>query len=125
MNRRHRLLAALLAAFALAFAQLAVSAHACQIAGQPLTASMPAPHDCCEEDPAGDGRDNLCAGHCLYGDASFDGGQSSSVLAASCGPGLRVDCVNPAEPADGPAARRLEPPGAPPPVAILFGVLRI
>ena len=128
MTRRRRALAAVAAAFALFFAQMAVSAHACFPHEQPASAGSPA-------HPAGCGgatvpvpstdSDNLCAEHCHYGSASFDNESVAPAVADATGPVLRVE-----SPAEAPAARerlawRVAPVAAPPPPAILFGVLRI
>jgi hypothetical protein len=128
MNRRHRIVAALLAALALVFAQLAVSAHACEWNGEARAVQAAPEHECCNEDTDGDGssvRDSLCVEHCNYGDASLDAGQFPAGIADAPGP---VPCVTYPEPApesDGPLARRLASPAASPHATILFGVLRI
>lgn len=128
MNRRHRLVASLLAVLALVFSQLAVSAHACVLAGQPLLAAAASAHDCCAEDGSADGNpagDNVCVEHCHYGEASFDGGQSVPAMVGQVGSILRVDSPARAFAASIRPAWLLTTPATPPPVAILFGVLRI
>jgi hypothetical protein len=128
MSRRHRIVAALFAAFALVFAQLAVSAHACEFFGQSTAAQAAPAHDCCAED-AGDGTNpaggNVCAEHCQHAQASFDNGQPAPGLVETAGPALRVDAGEAALSADRRPAWLLVPPAASPPAAILFGVLRI
>jgi hypothetical protein len=128
MNRRHRIVAALLAALALVFAQLAVSAHACEWNGKAEAVQAAPEHECCNEDADGDGssaRDGLCVEHCNYGDASFDGGQFPAGIADAPSLGLCVTYAEPAPATDGPLARRLASPAASPHATILFGVLRI
>jgi hypothetical protein len=127
MNRSQRIVAALLAAFALVFAQLAVSAHACDFAGQTKAAEMAPNHECCNDDGSGTNanRDNLCVEHCQYGQASFDGGQPAPGFVDATGPALRVDAGDSAPAAVRRPAWLLVPPAASPPAAILFGVLRI
>lgn len=128
MSRRHRLVASLLAAFALVFAQLAVSAHACLVASPMLVADAASAHGCCNEEREAGGRsavDNLCVEHCNYGAASVDGGQPAPATVALSGSPLRVDSLERALAADHRPAWFIAAPAAPPPAAILFGVLRI
>ena len=128
MSRRHRFVASLLAAFALVFAQLAVSAHACIVANTVLVVDAATIHECCnEDDESGDNSavDSLCVEHCNYGEASFDGGQSAPGTVALSGPALRVDSLERALSADHRPTWFIAAPAAPPPAAILFGVLRI
>lgn len=127
MCRSRRILAALFAAFALVFAQLAVSAHACDFASHAMATDVAPGHECCNEDDAGSqsAGSNLCVEHCLYGHASFDGGQPAPGLVDATGPALRVDAGDAATVADGRPAWLLVSPAASPPAAILFGVLRI
>lgn len=67
---------------------------------------------------------NVCFEHCQYGDASVDNSPSAPAAVESAGPVLRI-----AQEAHAFAnlrrAWRLAPAAAPPPPAILFGVLRI
>ena len=127
MTRRPRVLAALLAAFALVFAQLAVSAHACELRESPARGEVTAHNEGChemapaEEAPA---TDNVCFEHCQYGDASVDNSPPAPPAVDSAGPVLRLAQVAPASAGLRPAWR-LAPAAAPPPPAILFGVLRI
>ena len=128
MSRRHRLVASLLAALALVFTQLAVSAHACIVAGPSMVADAASNHDCCSEDDGAGGSpaiEVLCVEHCHYGEASFDGGQSVPGIIELCGSHLRVDSHERVlAPNSGPAWL-IAAPAAPPPAAIVFGVLRI
>jgi hypothetical protein len=129
MTRRSRTFAALLAASALAFAQFAASAHACQPHEARAKVEAMAHHGGCggavetDEAPASDG---VCTQHCQYGSASLDNGQPDLVVAEAAGPVLRVEVVDSAVvSADARPSWRLAPAAAPPPAAILFGVLRI
>jgi hypothetical protein len=128
MTRRHRSLAALVAGFALAFAQFAVSAHACVPHGQPAPVEVIAHHDGCpggmdqQQAPASD---NVCAAHCQYGKATFDNTPQVPAAVDSMGPELRIELAEAAASADSRPAWRYVPAAAPPPPAILFGVLRI
>jgi len=128
MSRRHRIVATLLAAFTLVFAQLAVSAHACELVVQSMATQAAPGHECCAED-VGDGTNpaggNVCVEHCQHVQASFDNGQPAPGIVETAGPALRVDAGDPALSADGRPAWLLVPPAASPPAAILFGVLRI
>ena len=74
-----------------------------------------------EEAPAGD---NICAGHCQYGNASVDNTPSPPAVDVA-GPVLRVELREAVRAADVRHAWRFAPAAAPPPPAILFGVLRI
>ncbi|MBL0142048.1 MAG: hypothetical protein IPP91_08195 [Betaproteobacteria bacterium] len=127
MTRRRRTIAAFFAAFALLFAQLAVSAHVCTLHESPAKAEVMAHHEGCagsmqkDETPAGDG---VCAGHCQYGSASFDNAQPAAAVDTD-GPVLRVETPAAAASADARPDWRFALAAAPPPPAILFGVLRI
>jgi hypothetical protein len=129
MTRRSRSVAATLAALALAFAQVAASAHACALHAEPARAEVMAHHESCHEAAAADetpANGNICQEHCLYGSASLDNGQPDLAPAPAAGPVLRVELADPADAsADPRPSWRLAPPAAPPPPAILFGVLRI
>jgi len=128
MNRRRRPLFAFLAAFALVFAQFAVSAHACILHEQPVKAEVMAHHEGCggamEADDA-PVNGNVCDGHCQYGSASFDGADPVPAACDLAGPVLRVAPLATATSADARAAWLFAPAAAPPPPTILFGVLRI
>ena len=128
MIRRRRTFAAFLAAFALVFAQFAVSAHVCTLHEQGADAKVMAHHEGCagamvpDEAPV---NGNVCAEHCHYGDASFDNSLPAPAIVDATGPVLRIDSAAPAASADARPAWRIAPSAAPPPPAILFGVLRI
>jgi hypothetical protein len=128
MTRRHRTLAALLAAVALLYAQLAVSAHACIAHERAAAEVMVSHHEGCDgamdsdESPV---TGNVCAGHCQYGDASFDNSSPAPAVVDSSGPVLRVEPVATGAGSHAPPAWHLEPAKSPPPPALLFGVLRI
>lgn len=128
MKRHRRILVASLAAFALAFAQLAVSAHACALHGAPAEAEVMAHHVQCDgmagtgEAPPGE---NVCVEHCLYGDDAVNNLPAVSSIAAAVGPPLRIEPATQPAMADARPAWRYIPAAAPPPPAILFGVLRI
>jgi hypothetical protein len=127
MTRRPRPLAALLAVFALLFAQLAVSAHACEPRESPVRGEVTADQEACHEMAPADqapATDNVCFEHCQYGDASVDNSPPAPAAVDSSGPVLRLAQVVPAAASLRPAWR-LAPAAAPPPPAILFGVLRI
>jgi hypothetical protein len=128
MTRRLRTFAASLAAFALVFAQFAVSAHACPLDVKASGTEVIAHHEGCagmtdrDNAPADD---NVCAGHCQYGSASVDNIQSIPVAIDVVGPALRLEVATAVAGSMGIASWRVEPTAAPPPPAILFGVLRI
>lgn len=125
---RYRLLTALLTVFALAFAQIAVAMHSCSVHERNPVSEVPAQPAAChgaqapEEAP---GNDTLCAEHCQYGSASFDNSQSYPAAVNKSGPTLRVELADAAQSPDLRPSWRLAPAAAPPPAAILFGVLRI
>lgn len=130
MVRRQRLFASLLAVFAIVFAQLAVAAHWCETARDPAPAGpteVIAHQGSCHEGPAipADDNGNLCQAHCQYGSVSVDNASPVPPVVAIAGPVLFV--LAPASvPASGLLrAGRIAPAAAPPPPAILFGVLRI
>jgi hypothetical protein len=127
MPRHHRSFAAILAGFALAFAQFAVSAHACVLHEQGVPAEVTAHHVGCagalgeSETPV---NGNVCAEHCQYGKASLD--KPPQFAAADVlGPVLRIEKADPVATFGSRPAWRFVPQAAPPPPAILFGVLRI
>lgn len=128
MTRRRRSVAAFFAAFALAFAQFAVSAHACVLHEAPVKPEVMTHHEGCagameaDEAPV---NGNVCAEHCQYGSASVDNSPLDSMAADPAGPVLRVEWVDPVASARFAPSWRLAPAAAPPPPAILFGVLRI
>lgn len=128
MIRSRRPFAALLAIFALAFAQIAVSAHACGLDGNPAGEEVAAHHLQCggmgevDEAPA---NGNICAEHCNYGHASVDNSPPPPAAIDVAGPSLRIELLAAASSVDTRPAWRFAPATAPPPPAILFGVLRI
>jgi len=130
MVRRQRFFASVLAALAIVFAQLAVAAHWCDTvrASTPAEATEVIAHhtDCHEVAvPDTDTNDNLCQAHCLYGSASVDTGSPVPPAVDFAGPVLFL-LVPASEPASSlRRAERFAPVAAPPPPAILFGVLRI
>ncbi len=128
MIRSRRPFAALLAIVAIVFAQMSVSAHACTAPGEPAGDEVAAPHTQCggmgEADEASVNV-NVCAGHCQYGHATFDNTPPTPAAIDTAGPSLRIDLPAPASSADSRPAWRFAPAAAPPPPAILFGVLRI
>jgi len=127
MSRRHRSFAAVLAGFALVFAQFAVSAHACMLHEQGAPAEVIAHHEGCagavgENEVPVNG--NVCAEHCQYGKASLD--KAPQFAAADVlGPELRIEIADSIATVAARPAWRYVPAAAPPPPAILFGVLRI
>lgn len=130
MIRRHRLFASFFAAFAIVFAQLAVAAHWCDPArfAEPVEATEVMAHSpSCHETaaPATDSNGNLCQAHCQYGAMSVDNASPVPPAVDSAGPVLFL-VVPVSEPASLlRRAERFAPAAAPPPPAILFGVLRI
>ncbi len=128
MNRRTRTASAFLVAFALVFAQLAVSAHACvphEMAGK--AEAMVHPEGCPgmagqDEAPAGE---SVCAAHCQYGAVSVDNVQPVPAAIDVAGPALRLELATAIAGSTAIASWRLAPTAAPPPPALLFGVLRI
>lgn len=129
MTRRIRTAAAFLAAIALAFAQFAASAHVCALHEAPAKPEVMAHHEGCHgslESDEAPVNDNVCQEHCQYGDASFDNSQPDAPAADLAGPVLRVALADAVvASADHRPTWRLAPAAAPPPPAILFGVLRI
>jgi hypothetical protein len=128
MTRRSRAFAALFTFLALVFAQVAASAHLCALHQAGDAAQVIAHNDHCgggeSQNPPADGG-NVCAEHCQYGKASADNGAPDVPVVGLNGPFLRVDPVSPAASASAVPAWCLAPVAAPPPPAILFGVLRI
>ena len=126
-NRTCRRFAALLALFALAFSQLALSAHTCHRtahdAGSTPAMAMSVP---CEnmQGPM-DGDANVCEQHCQYGKASVDKQQLPVAIFDSAAQPLRVAVPAPSTAQLSAASLRRPVPAATPPPALLFGVLRI
>jgi hypothetical protein len=128
MSRRHRSVAASLAAFALVYAQFAVSAHACVSHEQQVRTEVMAHHEGCAGATETDHtpvNGTVCDSHCQYGNASVDSTQPVPAAVDSAGPALRVERGEAVPSADARPAWRYAPAAAPPPPAILFGVLRI
>lgn len=128
MTRRHRPLAALLAAFALVFAQASAVAHACGLAGASGATEVMAHHAGCHEAGVVDEAPadaNACEAHCLYGAASVESTPGAPALPDPDGPALRVAAGDLGQEAGSPPGRDLPLAAQPPPPAILFGVLRI
>jgi len=128
MSRRTRTLAACFASLALVFAQVAASAHLCVQHQKGAPAEVMAHHEGCggameEEQAPANG--NVCEQHCQYGSASVDHATPAPAAVDSAGPWLRVETGTSASSADARPAWRFVPAAAPPPPAILFGVLRI
>ncbi len=127
MTRRRRTVTAFLAAFAFVFAQGAVSVHACPVEQAPVSSEVVTHHVGCHEMPAPDQapvNGNVCQEHCLYGSVSVDNAPDL-VPVDPAGPILRVDLPEAIAADDIRPAWRPAPAAAPPPPAILFGVLRI
>jgi len=127
MTRRRRTVTAFLAAFAFVFAQGAVSVHACPVEQAPVSSEVVAHHEGCHEMPAPDQapvNGNVCQEHCLYGSVSVDNAPDVAAVDPA-GPVLRVDLPEAIAADDSRPAWRPAPAAAPPPAAILFGVLRI
>jgi len=130
MVRRQRFFASVFAALAIVFAQLAVAAHWCDMAraAAPAEAAEVIAHQAsCHEAaaPDTDTNGNLCQAHCQYGSASVDTGSPVPPAVDVAGPVLFL-LVPASEPASVlRRAERFAPAAAPPPPAILFGVLRI
>jgi len=87
MKRRSRPVVSLLALFALVFAQMLASVHACEVmdtmAKAPVTASAtdhPA-SDCCDNGPPAP--DPACDNHCQAGNAAPDRTQTTAPAAAA------------------------------------------
>ena len=121
MKRRTRLLASLVALVTLAFAQLASSAHACEMAMKAAAASHAAGHP---EGCPDAGTKNLCEQHCQYASAALDIAKPMPALGNAVGPLLAVVSLS------HPVAMRTAPtyavpPSAGPPPELRFTVLRI
>jgi hypothetical protein len=130
MVRRQRIVASFLAVFAIVFAQMAVAAHWCDTARAPVPAEpveVIAHNAGCHEAsmPEVDTNGNLCQAHCQYGSVSVDNGSPIPPAVDAVGPVLFL--LGPASQPDSSLRRaeRFAPAAAPPPPAILFGVLRI
>lgn len=125
MTRRRRTFAAALAAFALVFAQFAVSAHACEAISVPGQGATSHPEGCAGAMPEEDAGINVCEQHCQYGDASFDSNPPGPSALPPSGASLKVEMSTDPAAETSPRLRRAPPAAAAPPPALLFGVLRI
>ena len=123
MKRRNRFVAALVAIAALLFAQFAVAAYVCAKLSQPPVAEAPVQAEpTCDHSIADN--PNLCAQHCLYGDASLGSGQTlptpaDEVLFVAYAPAA-LAAATPFH-----LRARVASPPQPPPLAARFTVLRI
>ena len=120
MGRRSRILAALFAAVALVFAQLAMAAYACPSVGD-LVAMAQMQHD------AGDDGAVLCEQHCKTGGKlSFEAAKPApaEMPALAAAPALRVAPPPPADRGIAVRTARLSIAGPEPPFG-RFTVLRI
>jgi hypothetical protein len=112
MTRRRRTVAALFAAFALLFAQFAVSAHACEARARAAVTHDATMHpDACPDAKSGT---NLCSQHCQYGDANFDLAKPVPAIDAAVGPVVAV-LVAPRTTASTVAVRAIAPAAQGPP----------
>jgi len=127
-NRTCRRIAALLALCALAFSQLALSAHACHRTTHDAGSSAPAttPAVPCEDMQGPmDGDSNVCDQHCQYGHANVDKAQAPVAAFDSAAQPLRVAPPASLSDARSAASLRRPAPAATPPPVLLFGTLRI
>jgi hypothetical protein len=86
MKRRNRLLTALFTIAALLFSQLAVASYSCPKLGEAeAVVAMDASSDAAPADEA-----NLCAGHCMYGNASAEPAKTPASPPLAMDAGLRV-----------------------------------
>lgn len=123
--RRRRPLAAFFAVIVLVLGQFMVSAHACERASAAPKGEVAAHLTHCHgpgEETGSPG--NLCEQHCQYGDASVDNTWPAQAADLS-GPFLRIEPATESVTSPPTRQRRQAPTAAPPPAAILFGVLRI
>jgi hypothetical protein len=127
-NRTYRRIAALLALCALAFSQLALSAHTCHgtahVPASPASATEPAAP--CEgmQGPM-DHEANVCDQHCQYGHANVDKVLSPVAAFDSAAQPLRVAPAAPSFAGITAATLRRPAPASTPPPLLLFGTLRI
>ena len=117
MSRKTRFLSSWLAAFALAFAQLATAAYSCPKAAEP--AVMEPASDC--PDAA---TPNLCQSHCTYGAASLDNSKPQVPVPALAAVSLTIVPVAIAVPSGAPWPASRVPIATGPPLT-RFTVLRI
>jgi len=131
MSRSLRRFSALLALFAMVFAQLAMAAHACSLpaldarlgAAASIGASTPQSPPCHQAPASHDGSANLCNQHC-HGNLVLDDAPPPVAAFDSSAPSLRVTHPAPAAALTSAMSRQAIAP-APPPPPLLFGVLRI
>jgi hypothetical protein len=88
MTRRRRTVAAWFTAFALVFAQLAVSAHACALADRAAMSHAAAAHP--EGCPDMNKSADVCSQHCEYGNASVDAAKPLPAIDTAAGPLVAV-----------------------------------
>jgi len=127
-NRTCRRITALLALCALAFSQLALSAHACPRSAHDAGSSAPAMAmsvPCEDMQGPMDGDANVCDQHCQYGHANVDKVEAPAAAFDSSAQPLRVAAPAPSSEGRTAASLRRPAPAAAPPPALLFGVLRI
>jgi len=125
---RRRPVIAVLAILALCLSQFAVAAHACGEQGMASAWASPAAHACCADDPESSGPasdDGVCEQHCRDASLSIESGQPAAAAIAVFGPGVRIALPKPAPACGTPSRGRIALRAASPPLAILFGVLRI
>ena len=120
MTRRTRLLAAVTAAAALLFSQLAVSAYICPMAAPGMEAASA--QDGCDEamvDLA------LCHSHCDYGSASVDAAKPLQALPVAIPASLKVALPDIATVSSAAQSPHVASGPSPPPPLSRFTVLRI
>jgi hypothetical protein len=126
MIRRRRALASIVAMIAFVFAQIVVSAHACDGPSPGFAGEVVAHMEGCPEAGQEPGPcQNVCEQHCQYGHASVAGNPPAPMAMDVPGPLFRIAIVEATSGAGSGAPRRVVPAIAAPPPAILFGVLRI
>ena len=118
MNRKVRLLAAVVTVASLLFAQLAAAAYSCPMDDDSPAATMAMP---CDPEPVDNA--NLCDNHCKYGSASFDSAKSAPLVQA-VDTGLRIPALAALAPRMESSRSRAIAPAASPPF-VRFTVLRI
>src|SRR5258706_14864183 len=122
MTRFSRRIAACLAAAALGFAQLAVSAYACP--SQDRDAPAVTKHQTAEEHCAKTATRNLCEHHCDFGSSSLQSASHAVTAPDLAALPWRVELI--AAPAvERTACRSPAPLRTEPPPLVRFGVLRI
>lgn len=129
MKRRNRALAAICAIVAIAFAQLAVSAHACGTVTQTVASNAIAEHSCCDEAHGSDGQlndANVCLDHC-HNDPGFssEGGHPPNSALVGNSPPRGIEVSDAADTTDLDVSNGFGPLPLATSLAILYGVLRI